>query len=263
MILETSMHLLMPVSETLHVRGFLLGIENWLKSLGIVPELAAISAPGISRRPFQFERARKRLQEEDVEQARHGSLFTRRLGSESFQDTVFNASFGVGKDSVVGVSHDLRVITAAQWMALAVALRPSLPFVYGYVYTMPEARGPFWYATGTGYDNILGPNNNKVENRMLEKWGRALRLDAGPRNVLIRQVYSLQLLSDAHLALRVGVKSLREWIEASKENGKLESMVPGIWAWCLDGARNVRAANEALSAVGLLAAWDPQANEVL
>lgn len=72
---------------------------------------------------------------------------------------------------------------------------------------------------------------------------------------MLRLVYEVNFLRDAHLAMPIDGSDLRQWIEARPdERGTLAAIAPGLWVWQVPVAA-LPSVNTACAAAGLLIAW--------
>ena len=102
-------------------------------------------------------------------------------------------------------------------------------FRYGYAYQRPFKLGPDLYQFGMVTEGLSKPEVERIS-----KWAHAL-LSAGKKNDpvcnYLREVCSLNILSPVHLALSVEGQTLRTWIEASADRGRLEPFINDLWFW--------------------------------
>jgi len=103
---------------------------------------------------------------------------------------------------------------------------------YGIVYQRDFDKGPGLYAGGviTGLNESKFPEHAIEEDRIAEwhrRYFRPWRYHLGQ----LRDIYPMNLLSEAHLKETVFGKSLKEWIGSSSEHGELKPLTDILWEW--------------------------------
>jgi hypothetical protein len=124
--------------------------------------------------------------------------------------------------------------------------------VYGIGYQRPFAKGPALYAygmsAGLGYSGT-----DRIEMNRIGAWMRERMAQNRHKNGMLRDIYSLNLLTQTHLDQEVERHSLHEWIEETQERGQLVDLGNKQWIWRLPDALidNVRSS---LRSAGLIIA---------
>ncbi|EKE08990.1 MAG: hypothetical protein ACD_16C00227G0010 [uncultured bacterium] len=123
---------------------------------------------------------------------------------------------------------------------------------YGIVYQRDFDKGPGLYAGGviTGLDGYKFPEQEEEEKRIAEwhrRYFRPWRYHLGQ----LRDVYPMNLLSDAHLKEPVFGKTLKEWIESSPNHGELKPLTDILWEWWVP-ENKISAVREELRPTGLI-----------
>ena len=107
---------------------------------------------------------------------------------------------------------------------------------YGIVYQRDFDKGPGLYAGGviTGLDRGSSLPEIQKERDNIGKWWKKYMLNTGTDGYhlgQLRDIYPMNLLSEAHLKETVFGKSLKEWIESSPEHGELKPLTDILWEW--------------------------------
>lgn len=121
---------------------------------------------------------------------------------------------------------------------------------YGIVYQRDFSKGPGLYVG----DIIAGLEFSTAEEEEADRigeWWRAYFLGGNYRLGLLRDIYPMNLLSEAHLREPVLGTTLKDWIESSPQYGELKALTPNLWSWSLS-AEEIDQVREALRPTGLL-----------
>jgi len=243
-------------TASIQVCEFVRMAEQWMNSLNQPPNFVVAKAPGFFGKPVSYARAKNMLQELSMEEAHYVTLLAMPPRDENFFDAPVSASINVRREVLLSLDTSIK-LCENDWLAIAKQIHCAMPFVYGYQYVLPYSVGPGMYAAGIVHSISAAVEGHEEELRT--RWMH-LRLahEKKTYSQIIRQVYPLQFLSDAHLRLRVGDLTLRAWIEATRKRGRLCALLPGVWTWSVPNRAAVQAANMELFNAGILSAWDPQ-----
>ena len=123
---------------------------------------------------------------------------------------------------------------------------------YGIVYQRDFDKGPGLYAGGviTGLNESKFPEHAIEEDRIAEwhrRYFRPWRYHLGQ----LRDIYPMNLLSEAHLKETVFGKSLKEWIGSSSEHGELKPLTDILWEWWVP-ENNIPTVREELLPTGII-----------
>jgi hypothetical protein len=251
--------LLVDPLAKVQVRRFIRVAERWLTSIGHGPNFFGAKCPGFTQSTVSYSRAREIVEDTAIEHSEYLELLEMPPNNTHFGDAPVNVSLKIRYKQLAVFAIDTSVYSVdnQEWISLARDLSSVYPFVYGYTYVLPYDVGPGHYANGIVYQ--VGVGRPRHEEELRTRWGHILMSPASnPRTQILRQVYGLQFLSEGHLKREIDGGTLRQWIDASADRGRLSPLVDGIWTWLIDKDSQVLAANEALFAAGLLSAWDPQ-----
>ena len=104
---------------------------------------------------------------------------------------------------------------------------------YGIFYQREFKKGPTWYVGGTLY----GPSGNKSlvekkEEDKITKWYHSYYFaDGNYKTGHLRDIYTLNFLSQPHLDQKVGDLTLEQWIHSAKAHGELKKLAENFWSW--------------------------------
>lgn len=101
---------------------------------------------------------------------------------------------------------------------------------YGIFYQREFKKGPAWYAGGV----IQGLDRTKdfEEREKIGKWGNAYCFaDGGYKTGDLRDIYTLNFLSQLHLDQKVGDLTLEQWINSKEAHGELKKLAENFWSW--------------------------------
>jgi hypothetical protein len=99
--------------------------------------------------------------------------------------------------------------------------------VYGYIDRMTYGRGPHWYVGGHG----LGPDFPD-EDRRRGDFGYIFGAKERHLDIMFRDIYPINLISDGHLALKIDGMLLADWI-AQGRRGTLKKTGAHCWQWLI------------------------------
>jgi len=230
--------------------------ERWFKMCGKEPNRVSFLWPGPTVQTVTFKRAQKTLKSDDIEKADWISFFTIPAGSRDNNDEKCVAALS-SFESEIDFRSDFTNVRE-DWISIAKDMLVLGQIQYGYFFKLPAKLAPGTYAGGAIF-SYAGDDAPPHEEELRSRWHQAMvEYSDRPRTTLLRQVYSLQILSKEHLALKIGRQSLSAWIKASAKHGVLQEIAPKLWAWTFDNKNDIYAANMALLKAKLLAAWDPK-----
>lgn len=100
---------------------------------------------------------------------------------------------------------------------------------YGYAYQREFTKGPSFYPFG-----VIGGNAklSTKEETTIAKWNHHYRYDHSPYKIGdLRDIYTMSLLSEAHLNQPVFDTILKAWIKSSSDHGELKPLTNTLWKW--------------------------------
>ena len=125
---------------------------------------------------------------------------------------------------------------------------------YGIVYQRDFDKGPGLYAMGmiTGLDrNSPLPEIQKERDNIGEWWRTYFFENGGYVLGHLRDIYPMNLLSDAHLSQPIFGTTLKEWVSSSPHHGELKPLTEILWEWWVPEEK-IDSVREALRPTGLL-----------
>jgi hypothetical protein len=257
---KSCLSLLADPASPVRICDFVQLAEQWLSLLGQPLNFAAAKAPGLSGRAVPYVRVRHKLHESSIEKARYVELMSMPPDDARFAEAPIYASINSRREILLAVDT-LLPMNEGSWLMIAERMHSALPFVYSYQYALPYSVGPGHYASGIVHGSI-DDFMHEHEKELRTRWSHVLLSpEKNPPDQSLRQVYSLQILSEGHLHLKIQGVTLREWIDQSTDRGRLRPFLANLWVWSVPDEQNVDDANLALFEAGLLKAWDPKLAE--
>jgi hypothetical protein len=123
---------------------------------------------------------------------------------------------------------------------------------YGIGYTRAFRDGPDLYALGMATNSEYSPEGMRAADRV-GAWFRERIGQNRHRQGYLRDVYTLNVISQPHLEMPVHGTPLGEWIGQTPHRGTLRPLAGGAWLWRVDDAQ-VPCVQAQLEAAGLLIA---------
>ncbi len=128
-------------------------------------------------------------------------------------------------------------------------------YEYGYALILPRSKRPWFYALGNARWSRQDPKERARGERWYRHIGRTEGKGSSPFLGMLRDVYPVNFLQQAHLSLEVGGLPLKTWIEARPDRGTLKPIHDRVWVWEL-WEKHVPAVRDNLHRAGLLVAGD-------
>jgi hypothetical protein len=101
---------------------------------------------------------------------------------------------------------------------------------YGIGYQRPFVQGPDLYAYGISAGlSYAGPD--REESNRIALWMRERMGNNRHKSGMLRDVYRVNVLTDAHFRVNVDDVPLRQWIGATAKRGSLEPINDKVWLW--------------------------------
>lgn len=186
-----------------------------------------------------------------------GNATSFRLYHESSDGFLWGASFGYSTKDFGGFYH-----VEAQGLVSYFSQEDFSEFVsrfcmsgsmdYAIFYSTDDVADAFSYAAGGNFVSVYNYEDPCLfckETTVYEGLERY-------RREKLRMVYSANVINDAHLELRVGDYSLREWISGDASHGALRQLSSTLWFWTVND-QNLDEINRELGAQDVLISWKP------
>lgn len=186
-----------------------------------------------------------------------GSATSFRFYYESSDGILWGAGFGYSTKDFGGFYHiDAQGLSSylsqEKFLEFASEFRKSCSMDYAIFYPADDVADAFSYAAGVNFVNVYSFEKPKLfckETSLFEGLERY-------KKEKLRMVYSANVINDAHLKLRVGACSLREWISSDVSRGSLRQGSSNLWFWTVED-RELERINNELGAHGVLISWEP------
>ena len=225
--------------ETPDIRIWFEYTVSFFEEYGLVPTKAAIDGPQSNKgnNNMLFKTAFKRLYETDFKNVQ-GIWFgavppnCEQEGLDSIFSTEIDVCSPNNKgnlvlcfdDSLTSFSHDLINNLTKD---LSRFFKPR----YGYCFQRPFKKGPKWYPLGVNVDLEW----DDPERKLIGEWGRTYHVNDGKyKTGDLRDIYPMNVLSQAHQERMVNGQPFFEWIQAQPYRGTLEPLTPDLWAWWVE-----------------------------
>ena len=183
-------------------------------------------------------------------------LYTEKPGAQPWF-----ASFGYMTGEFGGFHHIDAQCTAdldAVYPNLVQFVRNEVPRVactYGFLYSAKKVADAFYYAEGENLVRLFDYEDPTIFKR--DAPGR-FKGPARYRKDALRMVYPCNVLSAAHLDIRIQGASLQEWIASAPTRGVLTRIGSEQWLWAVDGL-HLDSVNRSCGEAGVLLGWKPPA----
>ena len=124
---------------------------------------------------------------------------------------------------------------------LASFLKPR----YGYGYQREFKKGPTWYPFGV----CVGLGWDDPEADLLTEWAKKYHTNNRYQTGDLRDIYPMNLLSEAHKNHVVDGKPFFEWICEDPQRGRLTSLTEDLWTWWIE-SDSIAMIRESLGSTG-------------
>jgi hypothetical protein len=135
-------------------------------------------------------------------------------------------------DFVVTARADLLIPTSAALIPIAKEVAEACLIRYGYSYVIDKYYGPFFHAVGMFFRHAFRkdlPPLEGTERKRTGDWSRAS--DEVKISGVLRDVFPLNFLSEVHRRVIIEGVPLFDWISQDESRGRLEQIIPTLWAW--------------------------------
>jgi len=245
------------------------GIERVTPEHAFEAGLLFFQAIGLAITGSGFYKFRSDKSEEDIDfvevsladlkgEIRSGNATSFRLYCESNSGVLWDASFGYSTTDFGGFYHiDGQGLASSfggeQFRSFIEAFTASNSLDYAIFYSVDDVSDGFYYASGENLVSIYNYENPTLFSR--ETGGRFKGAERY-RDKLLRMVYPINVIGEAHLKIQVGSCSLREWILSDSRHGDLKLGVNDIWLWQVK-VEELERINNLLGEHGVLISWKP------
>ena len=224
--------------QAVDLRGLFTFFEEWFLQQGYTPQRGSVLGEGIkATKTKTFKHTKKVILEKEPQTLT--SFWFGAYTSENWDDDAFDAILAVhltiySERNVFDFYFHNSVLPFERGLVenLIKEISQYLKAYYGIVYQRDFDKGPGLYANGviTGLNESKFPEHAIEEDRIAEwhrRYFRPWRYHLGQ----LRDIYPMNLLSEAHLKETVFGKSLKEWIGSSSEHGELKPLTDILWEW--------------------------------
>lgn len=187
-----------------------------------------------------------------------GSATSFRLYHESNNGVLWDASFGYSTKDFGGFYHiDAQGLVSTfnkeRFLEFASNFCTLGSMDYAIFYSADDVADALFYAAGENFVRVYDYEDPDLF--YMETGGVSEGAELYKKEKL-RMTYSANVINDAHLELRVGACSLREWISSEVSRGSLRQASSNLWFWTVDD-RELGKVNNELGAHGVLISWEP------
>lgn len=229
-------------------------IEAWFHRGGVIPNRIS----GTSGKTISYEKGKKRLEQDAFQGIEKDGVWIIAIPptveTEMF-DYIFAADFHDlpnGNKTVVLCWDDHIIKFDRNYIEdLAKDLYAFLGPAYGYGYQRPFKLGPSFYPFGV----IAGLDYGEPERKLISKWGNEYSYEDGRYETgMLRDIYPINFLSQAHFEHKIEGQSLKAWIESSPAHGELKQLADNLWSWWIPEDK-IAAIREKFIPTGLLLSY--------
>lgn len=226
-------------------------IESWFHKGGLIPNRIS----GVNGKTIKFENGKKRLERESFAGVGKDGVWIistpPKVGTEMF-DYIFAVDMhGVceGRRTLVLCWDDQMIRFDRDYIDnLAKDLYRFFEPAYGYGYQRLFKQGPSFYPFGV----IAGLEYGEPERKLISKWGNEYSYEDGDyKTGLLRDIYPINFLSQAHFVQVIDGQPLKAWIESSPNHGELKQLAENLWSWWIPEEK-ISAIREKFIPTGLL-----------
>jgi hypothetical protein len=226
--------------KNLNVRGFIEYIIDFFEKSGVTPTRMEGTNPS-SKKTLTFKRA---FQQHDKDSFRTMETSGTWMGATqaSDPDDNFGALFSMHlnvreskKNHTMVLCFDDQIVSFQKehLEQLCTDFASFLKPRYGYGYQREFKKGPTWYPFGVcvGLDRV----KDKEERSLITKWLDEYHMPEGHyKTGDLRDIYPMNLLSEAHKNHVVDGKPFFEWICEDPQRGRLTLLTEDLWAWWIE-----------------------------
>jgi len=244
-------------NEVIDIRGLFNFCEKWMLNLGYMPKRGSADGEKINAtKTWTFKYAKQFLEKREFKKIT-GFWFSA-YSTDEWDSDMLDPILSVELDTdnsglFVLYFHNQIIPFKKEYVErLICELMKDSKANYGIVFQRDFSKGPGLYAAGiaTGLDDRI--KEQREEEEKTAKWWREYTFsDSKYKLGQLRDIYPMNLLSEAHLKESVFGKTLQEWIESSPKHGELKPLTDILWEWWIPEEK-IASVREALLPTGLV-----------
>ncbi len=240
------------------LRGLFAFCEQWILKQGYTPMRGSADGEGIkTTKTWTFKYTKKVAEQRNFEKITGFwfGAYGKHHRDDQF-DAVLSMSMRTRKKGSFDLyfHNDIILFSKVYVEGLIKDISKHLKSYYGIVYQRDFDKGPGLYAMGmiTGLDrNSPLPEIQKERDNIGEWWRTYFFENGGYVLGHLRDIYPMNLLSDAHLSQPIFGTTLKEWVSSSPHHGELKPLTEILWEWWVPEEK-IDSVREALRPTGLL-----------
>jgi hypothetical protein len=246
-------------AEEANLKGWFYYIVEWFEKHGRTPTHISLTGEGIkSRKKQTFKGGKKSLEARDFQKIDSIVVDSYPPQFNYHHDFFFSGGISL---KTVGGRLDMTLCFDDNFVSferetlekiikeLSIFIHPR----YSFCHQRAFKKGPDFYTWGTimGLDGYDFPEERPEEER-ISKWNHEYCMPDGDyRTGMLREIYPLNILSEAHLVQTVGTHTLREWINSSSQHGDLKPLNDQLWSWWVP-VENISLVTKSLKDTGII-----------
>ncbi|MBN9565617.1 MAG: hypothetical protein J0G29_05955, partial [Alphaproteobacteria bacterium] len=217
-------------------KGLFYELLAWIHELGYTPVRASVDGEGINHHTTKTFKYVKKLMEERDFKGLTG--FWLGVTPPDHKDDSFDSFISAG------ISTDIRANNLSLYVnnaimdpgweyveELATRFLPFLPCRYGIGYQWKQSWSPSFYAVGIlGGLQPIGTPEADYARDMISRWFHNYGDPKYWRTGMLRDVYPLNFLSQAHLANQVEGMPFDQWVASDLARGTLNPLTDSMWS---------------------------------
>lgn len=218
--------------STYNLKGWYEYMLTWFEQCGTSPDMVGVTGQGFSKKALPFAYLNKRLEKKGFQGIESIELYST---VPDYTQLVFgwklSADLNIKAKTMTVCFDDNSVgFNFSYLKRLVKELSQFYEFQYGICYQREFKKGPALYAygftAGLGYDE-----SDMNEKGLISKWLHDSYDKSSYLEGYMRDIYPLNVLSNAHLNKHVGEQPLKEWVLRTSERGTLEQLNESCWIW--------------------------------
>lgn len=240
-------------SAAVDVKSWFSYVVEWFRKNGLEPtRIGVTGTPYKGTKTIIFRNGLKRLEEHNYKDVEGISLYaTPPDHSTDMFDGIFILEYSDSNrgDFILCWDNQIAPFSKKYCQRLLIDICPFLKPKYGYAFQRLFTQGPSFYPMG------IISSEKKLEQEERDKistWGNEYPMDDGIYQTGdLRDIYPLNILSDAHLKRSVNGYPFEEWIKAVPQRGNLDQISDTLWTWWIE-PDHIPAVREALAPSGMI-----------
>lgn len=237
--------------EPYDLKGWFYYAIEWFQQNGLIP--SKMGGVGKSRKTVTFKYGVKFLENNNFEGV--SGIWMAALPPDvhiEMFDALFSVHFNLGIQGstlVLCFDDDILKFSRESLEKLVKDISAYFRAKYGYAYQREFTKGPSFYPFG-----VIGGNAklSDEEEDAITKWGIEYGGSKGSyHRGQLRDIYPMNLLSEAHLNHPILGTTLQKWIASSPDHGELKPLTDLLWEWWVPEPL-IDSVREALRATGIV-----------